>query len=251
VTTEPQYEETLGGRLAKAAEFIGSIEKDGYNKFHDYEYVTEAAVKRAVGPALRAAGLFVSSVTHHILPQSTPTAVLCETTVIVGMVGGGSIAVSDNTFVVGKSIGSGSDKGDKAAYKAMAGGLKYALTSLFLIPTPDEDAEYDGGKKEPKAAKPAAEPKPEPKPKAAKEPKAAKPAAEPKADAPAEISATASTNAALKAVAEVQACLSEAELKAKTGDLAKLKAKLVPADYTMVGDAFKARMQELKAQEKA
>jgi hypothetical protein len=64
VTTEPQYEETLGGRLAKAAEFIGSIEKDGYNKFHDYEYVTEAAVKRAVGPALRAAGLYISSVTH-------------------------------------------------------------------------------------------------------------------------------------------------------------------------------------------
>jgi hypothetical protein len=247
VTTEPQYEETLGGRLAKAAEFIGSIEKDGYNKFHDYEYVTEAAVKRAVGPALRAAGLYISSVSHVILSQSTPTAVLCETSVVVGMIG-----TLEGSFAIGKSIGSGSDKGDKAAYKAMAGGLKYALTSLFLIPTPDEDAEYDGGKKEPKAAKPAAEPKPEPKPKAAKEPKAAKPAAEPKADA-AEINATASTNAALKAVAEVQACLSEAELKAKTGDLAKLKAKLVPADYTTVGDAFKARMKELAtaAQEKA
>jgi hypothetical protein len=170
VTTEPQYEETLGGRLAKAAEFIGSIEKDGYNKFHDYEYVTEAAVKRAVGPALRAAGLYISSVSHVILSQSTPTAVLCETSVVVGMIG-----TLEGSFAIGKSIGSGSDKGDKAAYKAMAGGLKYALTSLFLIPTPDEDAEYDGGKKEPKAAKPAAEPKPEPKPKAAKEPKAAKP----------------------------------------------------------------------------
>jgi hypothetical protein len=249
VTTEPQYEETLGGRLAKAAEFIGSIEKDGYNKFHDYEYVTEAAVKRAVGPALRAAGLYISSVTHLLLTQSTPTAVLCETTVVVGMIGEGPMNAA---FAVGKSIGSGSDKGDKAAYKAMAGGLKYALTSLFLIPTPDEDAEYDGGKKEPKAAMPAAEPKPEPKPKAAKEPKAAKPAAEPKADA-AEINATASTNAALKAVAEVQACLSEAELKAKTADLAKLKAKLYPADYMTVGDAFKARMKELAAaaQEKA
>lgn len=237
--SESTYEETLGARLAKAAELIGSIEKDGYNKFHDYEYVTEAAVKRAVGPALRAAGLFVSSVHHMILTGSTPTAVLCETTVIVSMVDGNDAAVS-------KAIGSGSDKGDKAAYKAMAGGLKYALTSLFLIPTPGEDAEDDGGKKEPKPVK---EPKPEPKPASKKEPKPAKPAAEPKGgpDASAEINASVSTNAALKAIAEVNACLSETELKAKTGDLAKLKAKLVPADYTTVGDAFKARMKELAA----
>jgi hypothetical protein len=41
-----------------------------------------------------------------------------------------------------QSIGTGADSGDKAAYKAATGALKYALLTTFLIPTGD-DPEHD------------------------------------------------------------------------------------------------------------
>jgi hypothetical protein len=41
-----------------------------------------------------------------------------------------------------QSIGTGADSGDKAAYKAATGALKYALLTGFLIPTGD-DPEVD------------------------------------------------------------------------------------------------------------
>jgi hypothetical protein len=37
-----------------------------------------------------------------------------------------------------QSIGTGADSGDKAAYKAATGALKYALLTGFLIPTGDD-----------------------------------------------------------------------------------------------------------------
>lgn len=122
-------------KMVKAGGLIGKLKKDGHNSFHNYDYVTEASVKAAVGPALREAGLYISSVTHTIIQTGDFSKVLCYTEVVV--TDGASEARSG-------ALGSGSDKGDKAAYKAMAGGLKYALTSLFLIPTGD-DAEADEG----------------------------------------------------------------------------------------------------------
>jgi hypothetical protein len=37
-----------------------------------------------------------------------------------------------------QSVGTGADSGDKAAYKAATGALKYALLTGFLIPTGDD-----------------------------------------------------------------------------------------------------------------
>jgi hypothetical protein len=45
-----------------------------------------------------------------------------------------------------QSIGTGADSGDKAAYKAATGALKYALLTVFLIPTgddPESDSKTD------------------------------------------------------------------------------------------------------------
>ena len=226
---------TFAARMALAAEDIGRLEKDGYNKFHDYEYVTEASVKAAVGPALRRAGLYIASVQHQFLPApgSDFTHVLCATTVTV------SDGVSSASAA---AIGSGTDKGDKAAYKAMAGGLKYALTSLFLIATGD-DAEADEATDKPAAKKEPA-PKAEPKKPAAR----AKP--EPKAEAAEEAekpSATASTNAELKALGIVEKIADVAGINKATGELAELRPLLTDKGFENVKAAFKAKREAIAA----
>lgn len=246
----------LGARMVKAASLIGSIAKDGYNKFHDYEYVTEAAIKRAVGPALREAGLYIAAVQHTlVLPVLTigegakaQQHVLCETTVVIRGVRdqlGTGMRDPGNAYVVARSIGSGSDRGDKAAYKAMAGGLKYALTSMFLIPTPDEDAEFDGGKK-PDAPKPEAEETVAPKAKAVKAPKPAKVEESSTAFQGTAIDPTVSTNTALAFVREVGESKSDTELKNLAEKISKKMNDMSDADFASVKAAFKARMAELK-----
>ncbi len=227
---------TIAEKIAKAAEEIGRLEKDGYNKFHDYEYVTEASVKAAVGPALRRNGLYILDVSHTPV---TNVAGVDFTKVLVMTV----VTVSDGiNHVTSTALGSGTDKGDKAAYKAMAGGLKYALTSLFLIATGD-DAEADGGKPEAKPAKAASKTSDEASSKPAKATKAEKKAETKAEDKPAEDapSATESTNASLKALELIKGIGSAAELTKATGELAKLRAKMLDADFQIVKAEFAAK----------
>lgn len=215
----------LAERIIAASKQIGTLAKDGHNDFHDYDYVTEAAVKRAVRDAMVANGLYVVSATHEILPGSEFSKAICRTTVVVGGVG-------LTETVCGMGIGSGTDKGDKSFYKAMAGGLKYALTSLFLIPTGD-DAEAN-------ESKPAKE---------AKAPKAAPKKAEPKeAEVPAEkpvVNATESTNLALKALGAINKAASDTELKEVASALSQNKTKMSEGDFEKVKLAFKAKMKDL------
>lgn len=227
--------DTLGSRLAAAAGAIGTLAKDGYNKFHDYEYVTEASVKRAVGTALREHNLYVVSAVHEILPGGDFQHVLVRTAVTVGGVG-----LTETVTAVG--IGSGTDKGDKAAFKAMAGGLKYALTSLFLIPTGD-DAENDGGKKEDKPAETKA-------PKAAAKKPAKDEPSDPTGIAEAEKSSKTSAATALFHTNRIANATSEAELKTVAEDAAKDSPKMTAEDFKVVTSAFKARRAEVQKEKK-
>lgn len=158
MTREEMKELGFKERLILAAEAVAFVEKDGRNDFHKYDYVSEAAIKREVSKALRANGLFISSVSYEVLGEIGPTTATLRCEVVVGD------AYSDAT-VSSEGIGSGTDKGDKAAYKACAGALKYALTSLFLIGTKDDpEADTDTDKR---AAAPKASPKRDEEPKPA------------------------------------------------------------------------------------
>jgi hypothetical protein len=50
-------------------------------------------------------------------------------------------------IIEGSFEGSGIDQGDKALYKAITGGIKYILSSTFLIPTGDDPENEQSEKK--------------------------------------------------------------------------------------------------------
>lgn len=74
-----------------------------------------------------------------------------------------SFVASDGSTLSSIVIGEGMDSGDKAANKAMAVALKYALTQMLLLPYDEIDADADT----PEPSKPATNPNPKPDPKPA------------------------------------------------------------------------------------
>ncbi len=119
-------------RVVLAAEAVAYVEKGGTNDFHKYNYLKEADVKREVSKALRAYGIILRAVDFTLL--SDPNQIATATVQV-------DVRIEDAHSaeqLSSTAVGVGTDKGDKAVYKAMAGGLKYALTSLFLIATEDD-----------------------------------------------------------------------------------------------------------------
>lgn len=106
---------------------IENVPKNGYNAFHKYHYTMESDLVKAIRPHLAKAGIMIvpSTMVHTKDGELTIIEVNYEITD-----GANSIMVP--------SIGYGSDKGDKGAYKAMTGSLKYALMKAFLIDTGDD-----------------------------------------------------------------------------------------------------------------
>ena len=156
------YAPTLGERVARAAGEVAYLQKTGKNEAQGYKFLSEAKVKEALNPALRKHGLYVSSVTHNLGQMSfdygedkKPRAFAQITTTVVV-----SAVNLPGEAIIGSGVGFGYDKGgsaDKAVYKAQAGALKYALTSLFLIATGD-DPENDGSDDKPAPTAPKSGP---------------------------------------------------------------------------------------------
>ena len=140
--------------LLDAAKATRFVRKAGWNDHFKYAFVSEADVKREVGNALAAAGLVVSKTEMHVdsfevvekpgKGKDAPPKTYQRVTVQV------RLTVKDvaTDTVVGsyEGLGTGMDGDDKAVYKAMAGAVKYALTTAFLIETGDdpEGSDADG-----------------------------------------------------------------------------------------------------------
>ena len=130
-------------KLAEITNEIERIPKNGHNDFHNYDYALESDIKD-VRPLLVAQNLFMlsdeksRSVTEIKTQKGTQQLVTLEIeyTIFDGDTG---------ETIKFTGFGDGQDAGDKAVYKAKTGALKYALTSLFLIPTGD-DPETEGKK---------------------------------------------------------------------------------------------------------
>ena len=131
-------------KLAEITNEIERIPKNGHNDFHNYDYALESDIKDVVRPLLVARCLFMLSdeksrtVTEIKTQKGTQQLVTLEIEY--------SIFDGDTGETIKfTGFGDGQDAGDKAVYKAKTGALKYALTSLFLIPTGD-DPETEGKK---------------------------------------------------------------------------------------------------------
>lgn len=133
---------SLAGKLAEVLGVMKHIPKNGYNEAQRYNFVRDADVLDAVREALAersvavlvdVAGTEVSE--YQTARQRTDGGVSWMTTVwgAISFLDGDS----DATVTVGFR-GTGSDTGDKGYYKALTGGVKYALLKTFLIPTGDD-----------------------------------------------------------------------------------------------------------------
>lgn len=122
---------------------IGPIEKSGYNAFHKYAYLREQDIINAVRPLLVKHGVaIIPRVLSEQISQQTTSRGNTETLCRIQM---------EYTFVDIESgqqipvvtIGHGTDAGDKAAYKAETGALKYCLRQVFMISEGGDDPEAD------------------------------------------------------------------------------------------------------------
>lgn len=134
----------LAAKIAKVMEAVGYVAKTGTNSAQGYKFVQASAVADKVREQL-----------SKLSVSMTPTAI---DVISEGLTPSGKQALLTLRFtwtltdgesgetLSFQSIGTGADSGDKAAYKAATGALKYALLTGFLIPTgddPESDAATD------------------------------------------------------------------------------------------------------------
>lgn len=132
--------------IAKLVEIVRSIDhvdKAGENKFQNYRYVRATDVAWAVRKALVDKNVYLASDVVEIRNYEIPAKEGFMQAVDVKM----EFSFFDGDApetppVVLHSYGTGTDKGDKAVYKAITGALKSGLRNAFLIPD-ESDPEAD------------------------------------------------------------------------------------------------------------
>ena len=126
---------------------VGYVQKTGVNKAQNYKYAGEAQLIETLRPVMLKHGVFC-------VPGE---AEVCKSDcVVTGAVGSEKKTyrtvirytfvythASSGTHLQVQAIGEGVDTGDKAAYKAATGALKYALRQAFLIETGDDPEKDD------------------------------------------------------------------------------------------------------------
>lgn len=131
-------------KLVEITAVVERIPKNGHNDKQNYDYALESDIKDVVRKEMSERDL--------VLISSELSRNKSE---LQGRNGVQQLVTLEVQFTIfdaetGESIqftgfGDGQDFGDKALYKAKTGALKYALTTLFLIPTGD-DPETEGKK---------------------------------------------------------------------------------------------------------
>ena len=151
----PETKKLLITKLSDIMQSVERIPKNGWNDFHKYKYATEADVADHCRKLIA---------DHHIIMTTD-----VESAEIINMESTDKIGAIKSTpitrlrmrfrFYDGDSdatisfamYADGQDSLDKGCYKAITGGVKYALMKTFLIPTGD-DPERDEPQSKAKAA---------------------------------------------------------------------------------------------------
>lgn len=152
VAEEPTYQinlqiptRSLISKLAGIMKEIDHVEKRGRNTFQNYNYVKAGDLAHLVRDKLAKRHIIMLSDVVDVRSYEIPAK--------EGVMQATDLRIN-YTFYDGESgetvschgYGSGADKGDKAAYKAHTGALKYILRNTFLVPDesdPGSDPESD------------------------------------------------------------------------------------------------------------
>lgn len=129
-------------RVAAVSKEIGTIQKNGTNSFHGYDYATESDFVNGVKPLFDKYGLIMFLVTQEILGVVPMMKGKDEYTgkFITTIRSTYRIVATDdaNDYITVQTGGQGVDSGDKGVYKAITGAKKYAIANAFLIATGDD-----------------------------------------------------------------------------------------------------------------
>jgi len=130
-------------KLSEVVTAIDHVEKAGRNDFQKYNYVKAADIARAVRAELSARNIYlvsdVTEIRNYEIPAREGVMQAVDVKMEFSFFDGENLNVAP---VVLHAWGTGTDKGDKAVYKAMTGALKYGLRNAFLIPD-ESDPEGD------------------------------------------------------------------------------------------------------------
>lgn len=135
---------SLASKIAKVMQAVGYVEKGGTNAAQGYKFVQASAVADKVRAELVKLNISMTPSQVGIVNMGlTPSGKQSTITLLYTW----TLTDGDTGETLNfQSVGTGADSGDKAAYKAATGALKYALLTGFLIPTgddPEADARTD------------------------------------------------------------------------------------------------------------
>lgn len=132
-----QAKASLYQKIVKVMAKVERIPKNGYNSFHKYAYTTESDLVESARKLMVEEGLVLFNNVREYEIQGELATVTIDFTLC---------DVDTGESVTTCIVGQGTDRADKAFYKAYAGATKYYLMKTFLIPTgddPEADATTD------------------------------------------------------------------------------------------------------------
>lgn len=135
--TKPENYVPLAKKIAKANKEIGVIAKDGNNRYQNYGFQSESAIKAAVQRVL-SENYFSIIPNFKIIDREQQTTSKGNVNNFVYVEGTFTITDGVETLV-GSMPGTGSDTGEKAVQKACTSAQKYFYKQLFNITDKDED----------------------------------------------------------------------------------------------------------------
>ena len=137
-------------RIQAVMQDVKYVQKTGWNGFNKYKYAKESDYIESLRPSMLKHGLVILPVSQKVSQVGELSTVEMEFKVVN--------VDNPEEFLIVPSVGQGSDKSDKGAYKSITGAKKYMLSLLFLVETGDDAEEDDKDFKDAKEAEAPAKP---------------------------------------------------------------------------------------------
>jgi hypothetical protein len=146
----------LSAALVKCQGMVKAAFTSTKNEYDKYKYSTIKDYYDVLKPALKACGLATIFEQNELIPMDNRTTAKGNTEYVVRIKLKAIIIHESGEQMVVYGFGEGQDRGDKALYKAITGGKKYLLSSIYGIPTTDDpETDSHDGPAEPPKQRPA------------------------------------------------------------------------------------------------
>lgn len=140
----------VAAKVQEIMKQVAYAQKDGYNDFNKYHYVSEASLMKQVRQAMIEVGL-IAFPSYHVTNVQVIESGKGFRNLTTVEASYRLVALDEDGHYLGEAytttVGQGMDTGDKAIYKAITGANKYLFLKLLLLETGDDpEATTDDGK---------------------------------------------------------------------------------------------------------